>query len=74
MHKICFQYDTAYEDVKDSPRRTAADKVLRDKAFNIAKNLKYDANQRKLASMVYKLFLKNLLVVVLKARLYQTKN
>ena len=64
----------AYEDAKNLPRRTAADKVLRDKAFNIAKNLKYDANQRKLASMVYKLFLKNLLVVVLKARLYQTKN
>ena len=74
MYKICFQYDTANEDVKDSPRRTAADKVLRDKAFNIAKNLKYDANQRKLASMVYNFFKKNLLVVVLKARLYQTKN
>ena len=64
----------AYEDAKNLPRRTAADKVLRDKAFNIAKNLKYDANQRKLASMVYKFFLKNLLVVMLKARLYKTKN
>ena len=34
-------------------------KVLRDKAFNIAKNPKYDAEQRGLASMVYKFFDKN---------------
>ena len=31
------------------PRKTAADKVLNDKAFNIAKNLKYDEHQRGLA-------------------------
>ena len=30
-----------YEDFKDLPRRTASDKILRDKVFNIAKNLKY---------------------------------
>ena len=28
----------AYRDFKDLPRRTASDKVLHDKAFNIAKN------------------------------------
>ena len=37
-------------------RRTASDKVLRDKAFNIAKSPKYDGYQRGLASMVYKYF------------------
>ena len=37
-------------------RRTASDKVLCDKAFNIAKNPKYDDNQRGLASMVYTFF------------------
>ena len=37
-------------------KRTAADKVLRDKAFNIAKDSKYDGYQRGLASMVYKFF------------------
>ena len=37
-------------------RRTASDKFLRDKAFNIAKNPKYDGYQRGLASMVYKYF------------------
>ena len=46
----------AYGGSKDLARRTASDKVLRDKAFNIAKNLKYDGYQRGLASMVYKCF------------------
>ena len=36
----CFQHDVNYGDFKNLNRRTAADKVLRDKAFNIAKNLK----------------------------------
>ena len=34
----------------------ASDKILRDKAFNIAKNPKYDRFQRGLAFMVYKFF------------------
>ena len=46
----------AYGDFKDLKRRTASDKALRDKAFNYAKNLKYDGYQRGLASMVYKCF------------------
>ena len=46
----------AYGDLKDLKKRTAADKVLRDKAFNIAKKAKYDEYQRGLASMVYKFF------------------
>ena len=41
---------------KDLTRRTASDKVLRDKAFNIAKTPKYDKYQRGLASVVYKFF------------------
>ena len=46
----------AYEDFKDLARRTASDRLLRDKAFDIAKNLKYDGYQRGPASMVYKVF------------------
>ena len=46
----------AYGDFKDLARRTASDKVLKDKAFNIAENPKYDGHQRGLASMVYKFF------------------
>ena len=45
-----------YGDLKDLPIRTTAGKGLRDKAFNIAKNFKYDGYQRRLASMVYKFF------------------
>ena len=41
LNKAYSQHDMAYVDLKDVPRRTTADKVLRDKAFNTAKNLKY---------------------------------
>ena len=46
----------AYGDFKDLAKRTAADKVLRDREFNIAKDPRYDGYQRVLASMVYKFF------------------
>ena len=46
----------AYGGSKDLVRRTAPAKFLRDKAFNIAKNAKYDGYQRGLASIVYKIF------------------
>ena len=46
----------AYRDFKDLARRTASDKVLRDKVFNIAKNPKYDKYRRGLSSTVYKFF------------------
>ena len=42
LDKACFQYGMAYGDFKDLTRRTASDKILRDKAFNIANNPKYD--------------------------------
>ena len=45
-----------YGDFKDLAKRTASDKVLRNKAFNIAKNPKYDGYQRRFASMIYKSF------------------
>ena len=61
-------------DFEDLNRRIAADKVLRDKAFNITKNPKYDGYQRGLASMFYKFFDKNLLVELLKVKLYLKKN
>ena len=37
LDKACFQHDMAYGDFQDLAKRTAADKVLTDKAFNIAK-------------------------------------
>ena len=39
LDKACFQHDMAYGDFKDLARRTASDKVLRNKAFNISKTL-----------------------------------
>ena len=55
LGKTCFQHDMAHGDFKRLARRTA-DKILRDKAFNVAKNPKYGRYQRGLASMVYKFF------------------
>ena len=46
----------AHGDFRDLNRRTAGDKLLRGKAFDIAKNPKYDGSQRRIASMVYKFF------------------
>ena len=43
----------AYGDFKDLAERTASDKNLRDKSFNITKNPKFDWYQRGLASMSY---------------------
>ena len=38
LDKACFQHVMAYRDFKDLKKRTAADEVLKDKAFNIARN------------------------------------
>ena len=56
LDKACFQHDMPYGDFKYLARRTASDKVLGDKAFNIAKNPKYNGYQREIVSMVYKFF------------------
>ena len=56
LDKACFQHDSTYADHKDLINRTEAGKVLRDKAYDIASNPKYDGYQRGLASMVYKFF------------------
>ena len=56
LDKACFVHDAAYSDSKDLTKRTVADKILKNKAFDIAKDPKYDGYQRGLASMVYKFF------------------
>ena len=56
LDKACFQHDSAYADHKDLINRTEADKVLRDKAYDIASNPEHDGYQRGLMSMVYKFF------------------
>ena len=56
LDKACFQHDSAYADHKNLINRTKSDKVLRDKAYDIASSPEYDGYQRGLASMVYKCF------------------
>ena len=56
LDKVCFQHDMAYGKSKDLVKKAQSDKALRDKAFRIASNPKYDGYQRGLASMVYKCF------------------
>ena len=53
LDKACFQHDMAYGKYKDLNKTTQSDKVLRDKAFEVGSNPKYDGYQRRLASMVY---------------------
>ena len=52
LDKACFPHYMAYGDFKTLAKRIIADKVLRDKAFKIASDQKYDGYQKGLASMV----------------------
>ena len=54
LDKAYFQHDAAYSESNDFAKRTASDRILRDKAFNIANNPRYNGYERGLASMVYK--------------------
>ena len=56
LDKACYLHDMAYGKTKNLVKRKQSDKVLKDKAFKIASNPKYDGYQRGLASMVYKFF------------------
>ena len=56
LDKACFQHNIAYGKSKDLAKRTQSDKVLKDKAFTIASDPKFDGYQRGLASMAYKFF------------------
>ena len=64
LDKACFQHDMTYGYFKDLAKRAASDEVLRDKAFNFAKNRKYDEYQGYLASIVYNFFDKKIQVAV----------
>ena len=58
LDKACFVHDTAYSDNKDLAKRTISDKILKDRAYEIARNQNCDGYQRTLASMVYKILIK----------------
>ena len=65
LDKACFQHDMAYGDFKDLKRRTASDKILRDKAFNIAKILNMMGIKENLHLLFINLLIKSLQVAVL---------
>ena len=54
LDKACFAHDAAYSDSKDLAKRTISDKIMKDRAYKIAINPRYDGYQRGLASMVFK--------------------
>ena len=56
LYKSCFAHDALYYDGKDLAKGSISDKVLKDRAYEIAINRKYDGYPRALASMVYKFF------------------
>ena len=58
LDKACFSHDAAHSDSKDLAKRTIPD-ILKDKAYQIARNGKYDGYQRVLASMIYKFLYEN---------------
>lgn len=61
---ICFQHDMVYWDLKNISIRIACGKLLRDKAFDIAENPKYDRHPCGLASVVYKSLIERQLVQI----------
>ena len=60
LDKGCFKHDAAYAKYKENrlcvENRLISDQKLRNSAYDIASNPKYDGYQRGLASMVYKFF------------------
>ena len=56
LDKACFKHDAAYAKYKDVENRLISDQKLKNSAYDIASNPKYDGYQRGLASMVYKFF------------------
>ena len=54
----CFAHDAANCDSKNLVSKTFPDKILKDRAYEIPRNSKYDGNQRVLVSMIYKFFYK----------------
>ena len=56
LGKACFAHDAAFSDSKDLAKTTISDKILKDRAYEIAINPKYDGYQRVLANMMYKFF------------------
>ena len=51
LDKACFAHDAVYSDSKDLAKRTISDKILKERAYEIARNRNYDGYQRALAGL-----------------------
>ena len=71
---MIWTHNMANGGFNDLPRRTVSDKILHDKAFNIAKNAKYNGYQESVASMVYTFFNKKTAVVLFKMKSWKIKS
>ena len=58
LDKACFAHDAAYYNSKDLAKRTISDKILKDRAYGIARNWGYDGRQGALTSMVYEFLIR----------------
>ena len=56
LRRACFTHDAAYSHGKDLAKITILDKLLKDKAYEITSNPKYDEYHRGLVGMVHKFF------------------
>ena len=56
LYKACFAHDAAYSERNNLAQTTILDKILKDRACEIARNWNYYGYQRAIASMVYKIF------------------
>ena len=72
--KAYFAHDASYSDSKDLTKRTAVDKTLTDKAFEIANDLKHNGYERGLAAMVHTFLNKKQKQVILKMKLNKINN
>ena len=60
--KIIYAHYAACSDSKDLPKRNISENMLKDRAYEIVINHKYDRNQRVLASMIFKFFEKEIVL------------
>ena len=74
LYRAFLQHDMAYRGYKDLTKRTASDKILHDKSFDIDQNPKYDDINVELLQWLINFVIKNFFIVVLKMRIYQTSN
>ena len=58
LYNVYFAHNAAYFDSKDLAKTTISEKILKDRAHQIARNCKYDGYQKALASMIHRLFYK----------------